>query len=82
MIQLIMKCIDSNQLTLCSRLTALLQEESIVSFLSKCKPEVEVALRSMEDIKMLHETVLDCSNVRYDINNSYHSALMMAFTFQ
>jgi len=61
-IQLIKKCIDSNQLAVCSRLTALLQEEPVIAFLSKCKLEVEAALRGMEEIKMLFDTVLDCSN--------------------
>ena len=61
--QLLTKAIDSNQSSICQQLVKLLREETVVAYLSNCKSEVEAALRGMEEIKMLADTVVDSSNV-------------------
>ena len=61
--QLLIKAMDSNQPSVCQQLVKLLREETVAVYLSNCKAEVEAALRGMEEIKMLADTVLDCSNV-------------------
>ena len=76
---MINKAVDSNQSAVSNQLMRMLRDEQVAAYLNNCKGEVEAALRSMEAIKMLADTVVDSSHVNSSLTFSFHRLFINDF---